>query len=207
MTIRTTAIATLLLLSSAGVSAQGGSNSQAGGLPALAAELAALKAQVAALEAGVATPAYPDVYAGTYTVMILESARYACNDTNDPADYFGTPGGVVAYLQNQGISSTSTLSSVTQVLSDGYTLEIPAHITSRQELRLSGTYGSDPIADDAITIGINADGSFDFASEPDLSFGGQMADDGSSFSILASAQWAEEDCTDAFTALIIGMRQ
>ena len=174
--------------------------SQAGGLPALAAEVAELRALVESLQEQVGED---QGYAGTYHLTLFESGIFGCGEGIVPFQpNFGT------YFQNQAVSSAVTRSSTSVAESDGMVIEVPTINTFSQELRLSGSYEEDHNkVDGAFDINIATDGSLSVDAGPDVSVSGQMADDGSSFTIIATGLFDEDGCDDAFTVLGVGVRK
>lgn len=180
------------------------SKSQSGGLPELAVEVAELRALLDALQIQVGTG--DDPYAGTYAVTLVENTIFGCGLTTDPATVLGTPGGL-GYFQNQAISSHTSRSAVFTATSDGMTLSIPNYNLLIQELRLSGFYEEDVRVEGNIDLDIAADGSLIFDPGPESQVYGQMASDGSAFTVLARGHFTEEGCDDSFTVMMTGMRK
>jgi len=180
------------------------SKSQAGGLPALAVEVAELRALIESLQAQVGTD--DDPYAGTYAVILVENATYGCGMTTDPASVLGTPAGL-GYFQDQAISSDTTRSAFFTATSDGMSLSIPNSSLLSQELRLSGVYEEGLRVEGNISVSIAADGSLFFDPGPESQFYGQMAADGSAFTVLARGHFIEGDCDDSYAVMITGMRK
>ena len=180
------------------------SKSQAGGLPALAVEVAELRALIESLQAQVGTD--DDPYAGIYAVTLVENATYGCGMTTDPASVLGTPAGL-GYFQDQAISSDTTRSAFFTATSDGMSLSIPNYNLLSQELRLSGSYEEDLRVEGNIDVSIAADGSLFFDPGPESQFYGQMAADGSAFTVLARGHFIVGDCDDSYVVMITGMRK
>jgi hypothetical protein len=198
-----------LMVSASPSMAQGSGNgnngiSQAGGLPALAAEVAELKALIESLQAQVGDN--DDPYAGIYSVTMVENGIFGCGATTDPASVFGTSG-TLGYFQDQAISSYSTRSAVFTATSDGLSLSIPDYYFLTQELRLSGFYEEGSRIEGDISATIAADGSLLFDPGPESEFFGQMAADGSAFTILARGHFIEGYCDDAYTVMLTGIRK
>lgn len=175
--------------------------SQAGGLPALAAEVDELRALIEQLQGQVGAPSY----AGTYTVNIFETGMFGCGTTTDFGSVAGTPA-FFGYMAMQAISSMTQSSTLVEAVSDGSTLTIGAYNRQRQELRLSGKFETDLPFDNSFSLDIGPNGELIVDVGPDVVLEGQMADDGSSFIIAITGQFSEDDCADAFTASIVGVR-
>ncbi|MEQ8407815.1 MAG: hypothetical protein RKH07_06025 [Gammaproteobacteria bacterium] len=175
--------------------------SQAGGLPALAAEVDELRALIEQLQGQVGAPSY----AGTYTVNIFETGMFGCGTTTDFGSVAGTPA-FFGYMAMQAISSMTQSSTLVEAVSDGSTLTIGAYNRQRQELRLSGKFETDLPFDNSFSLDIGPNGELFVDVGPDVVLEGQMADDGSSFIIAITGQFSEDDCADAFTASIVGVR-
>lgn len=175
--------------------------SQAGGLPALAAEVDELRALIEQLQGQVGAPSY----AGTYTVNIFETGMFGCGTTTDFGSVAGTPA-FFGYMAMQAISSMTQSSTLVEAVSDGSTLTIGAYNRQRQELRLSGKFETDLPFDNSFSLDVGPNGELFVDVGPDVVLEGQMADDGSSFIIAITGQFSEDDCADAFTASIVGVR-
>ena len=175
--------------------------SQAGGLPALAAEVDELRALIEQLQGQVGAPSY----AGTYTVNIFETGMFGCGTTTDFGSVAGTPA-FFGYMAMQAISSMTQSSTLVEAVSDGSTLTIGAYNRQRQELRLSGKFETNLPFDNSFSLDIGPNGELIVDVGPDVVLEGQMADDGSSFIIAITGQFSEDDCADAFTASIVGVR-
>lgn len=180
------------------------SKSQKGGLPALAVEVAELRSLVEALEAQIDTG--EDSFAGTYSVTLIENSAFGCGMTIDPASVLGTPAGL-GYFQNQAISSSISRSAFFDASSDGSILSIPDYTLLSQELRLSGSYEEDLRIEGDFDVAIGIDGSLFFDPGSESQFYGQMASDGSAFTILARGHFLEDDCDDTYTVMLVGMRK
>jgi len=180
------------------------SKSSKGGVPALAVEVAELRALVESLQAQVGSD--DDPYSGSYAVTLVENTIFGCGLTIDPASVLGTPAGL-GYFQNQAVSSHSARSAVFTATADGMTLSIPDYNLLAQELRLSGLYEEDIRVEGNINIGIAADGSLFFDPGPESEVYGQMASDGSAFTVLARGHFVEEGCDDSYTVMMTGIRK
>ena len=192
----------LLLLSTGAVHGKNENpKSQAGGLPALAAEVDELRALIEQLQGQVGAPSY----AGTYTVNIFETGMFGCGTTTDFGSVAGTPA-FFGYMAMQAISSMTQSSTLVEAVSDGSTLTIGAYNRQRQELRLSGKFETDLPFDNSFSLDVGPNGELFVDVGPDVVLEGQMADDGSSFIIAITGQFSEDDCADAFTASIVGVR-
>lgn len=178
--------------------------SQAGGLPALAREVAELRAMLEALQGQIGEPSDP--YSGTYTVSLVEQTIFGCGITNDPGALLGTPA-FIHYLQDQGISSTSSRVAWFDAEAAGNQLLIPSHSLSIQELRLSGTYESDVRQEDGFVVTINEDGSLTLDTGNNSVVRGQMSADGSSFVAQAFGLLDEDGCDDSYVVSLTGVRK
>lgn len=196
-------ILSLLILATGAVHAKNDNpKSQAGGLPALAAEVDELRALIEQLQGQVGVPSY----AGTYTVNIFETGMFGCGTTTDFGSVAGTPA-FFGYMAMQAISSMTQSSTLVEAVSDGSTLSIGSYNRQRQELRLSGKFETDLPFDNSFSLNIGPNGELFVDIGPDVVLEGQMADDGSSFIIAITGQFSEDDCADAFTASIVGVRK
>ena len=136
---------------------------------------------------------------------IFETGMFGCGTTTDFGSVAGTPA-FFGYMAMQAISSMTQSSTLVEAVSDGSTLTIGAYNRQRQELRLSGKFETDLPFDNSFSLDVGPNGELFVDVGPDVVLEGQMADDGSSFIIAITGQFSEDDCADAFTASIVGVR-
>lgn len=145
-------------------------------------------------------------FSGTYTSIFFENQSFSCGDTVDPADplILGTPA-AVPYFSSQGVSSYSVASVITDATANGETLYFPPHSLMKQEQRGGGVLETDTKLEGNFSVNIGPDGALSLDAGPDTTVSGQMTAGG--FVMLVQGSSIEDNCDDAFTLMVVGVRK